>query len=849
MSRGLNYGTDGYIIIRSPSCFQPAVHNRFFSRTALSPGRFCTVSKTRKNCCAHTVCNISWLLQVRTDYLHGAVPSVPLDVSTSKSYFGISQDRPNSSLSRGIQPAALLYTKYLIQYGGRELNPYPDTQNDLPHHPLHHIHHHVAHQLRELGRVLWRVSYSSRFLQPILGVWVQCTDIDGLKTAQLLISNPKGILVTFLPRTFTSPIKLGILARKVTILWVCAVESPVKNILHLRCEKDFNVFACPPDDALTNSFMPLLLQSAGMANCLAIICLAAMFTSNYGLQEQVKLESELNEAHTCEVGNLATDWGTASKYLAVTPTNRSVSERDVFSMGREFICAASRVISRTEKTLREEAELTKAALDHTISIIHGILATCSTLVGFLTLACCMARRGPFLLNLAGLPSAAQSQMLPPALPFPLQLAAEQQPGHLGLVNSPAQSAAQPNRDPQLAVACLAARYRALVPSHSQPRGDEELNLMERGTLQREAREWFSCHRPYHYQPPTSDLSIPNHNHASNPHPVTLQEDGAVANASLARESIQTASQVAVNTFRCTNKYSWHCISPWVTDQHTYIACGKHDKAKEWEQIVGPFQSVLAATGAGADLSCPTYQAYKVAVGYIVDQEKRFQLRWTKQHNLQHGKRLSTTPEEEAAAPAKRHCRPGRAQPCNPAPADQASPVRPPSTEILAPEPVRRNSGSPDSNVAIGDFSDRDMDCGDGYNDPPHTFRSLTPPYWTFKGTKFEYVEYADPPSVKEEPGLTNRSNTSSPVAVIPDLTDSEMSDEDELAMVPRPGSLLQSAVPSQFKFETIQVEPPTAPAGPAGASYAASDYGPDSVEENRPNIDAINRANQMKKKL
>jgi len=265
--------------------------------------------------------------------------------------------------------------------------------------------------------------------------------------------------------------------------------------------------------------------------------------------------------------------------------------------------------------------------------------------------------------------------------------------------------------------------------------------------------------------------------------------------------------------------------------------------------VGPFQSVLAATGAGADLSCPTYQAYKVAVGYIVDQEKRFQLRWTKQHNLQHGKRLSTTPEEEAAAPAKRHCRPGRAQPCNPAPADQASPVRPPSTEILAPEPVRRNSGSPDSNVAIGDFSDRDMDCGDGYNEPPYTFRSLTPPYWTFKGTKFEYVEYADPPSVKEEPGLTNRSNTSSPVAVIPDLTDSEMSDEDELAMVPRPGSLLQSAVPSQFKFETIQVEPPTAPAGPAGASYAASDYGPDSVEENRPNIDAINRANQMKKKL
>ena len=214
--------------------------------------------------------------------------------------------------------------------------------------------------------------------------------------------------------------------------------------------------------------MPPHLQTPAMAHYLTIISLVSILASMYGLEEQVKQEIEIEEGtHSCQAGHINTDWGTATKYLAVQPTNRNVSEKDVFTMAREFICSANAVIAKTEARLREEAEITKAALDQTITIIQGILATCSTLTGFLTLACCMSRRGPAWLNLAHLPAAAgqhraanpDPQPAPLAGPQPIQLQLEMEPPPL--LHPPASVFAFSRFDRQARAARMAEQYLAM----------------------------------------------------------------------------------------------------------------------------------------------------------------------------------------------------------------------------------------------------------------------------------------------------------------------------------------------------------------------------------------------------
>ena len=328
----------------------------------------------------------------------------------------------------------------------------------------------------------------------------------------------------------------------------------------------------------------------------------------------------------------------------------------------------------------------------------------------------------------------------------------------------------------------------------------------------------------------------------------------------------TLNPAPVNNLTCTSKYSWHCMSPWTTDLGTFVACGRHDRTKEWTQIVGPFQSVLNTSGARLDPSCPTYQAYKKSVRFLVDQDKRFHQRWSQHRDLQTGKRLPQ-PEEEPASPAKRprlsvaaSHRPSaaaqsRAQameqdprilPCNSAPASQASPMQGPSQESLqlTPPKRRRSTDGNRSGLEVPDSPDSHY--------PRHLQFKPSPPQ-----ERREYMEYIELSQIKTEPvsedELEPVSEDESEATNRPSLTDSECSDEEDSPTVFSVEPEQHEPVrPSWHRPELRQAARPTCscrlpfcPVCLEVDNYANSEYGPDAGEPNQPDIDAINRANMM----
>ena len=199
-----------------------------------------------------------------------------------------------------------------------------------------------------------------------------------------------------------------------------------------------------------------------------LVLLAGVLAGAHGLQEQIKLEHEFGQASTCKAADLTTDWGTAVKYLAVTPSNRSITERDFYSMTRQFICTIDEAITKARDAAGDKIKIQQAATELSLAVTQGVLAVCSLVTFLLTIACCNAKKGPVLLSLAGLPGSGQSLHVPPVIesgPPPLPgLAADpwNQPDRHSL--SPSQAASQLAHSNQIRVAHLASLQNLSAPA-------------------------------------------------------------------------------------------------------------------------------------------------------------------------------------------------------------------------------------------------------------------------------------------------------------------------------------------------------------------------------------------------
>ena len=260
-----------------------------------------------------------------------------------------------------------------------------------------------------------------------------------------------------------------------------------------------------------------------------LVLLAGVLAGAHGLQEQIKLEHEFGQASTCKAADLTTDWGTAVKYLAVTPSNRSITERDFYSMTRQFICTIDEAITKARDAAGDKIKIQQAATELSLAVTQGVLAACSLVTFLLTIACCNAKKGPVLLSLAGLPSSGQSLHVPPVIesgPPPLPgLAADpwNQPDRHSL--SPSQAASQLAHSNQIRVAHLASLQNLSAPAPAPspaPAPAPALAQQDRdlfntpGTLQHEVYQWVSGGDP--------DISV-------------LHPALAAAGANLARRSV------------------------------------------------------------------------------------------------------------------------------------------------------------------------------------------------------------------------------------------------------------------------------------------------------------------------
>ena len=814
------------------ACLRTAVHSNRFSRgSALSLGRCVLLTETRKNCCALITTSPSRFHQLLTDYLHCASLTLPLDVNTSQADLLFSQDnRPTSSLSRVQLPALLLYKMCYLQYGEyvSSLNPAPklvcsklhpsSSPHPWPQQPRHNC--------------AWS-THTLPSLQPNLGVQACYMHIDGSGLTQYDVSIPNGFLVFLVAKTLTSPVSPGILAISKTVLHCFVTKLPVKCIVGPGGRCDINVYASSQCRIDATHFTPSSLQSVGMARHLVVICLASILAWTHGQQEQVKLEGELSRAHTCKAGNLSTDWGTATKYLAVSPSNRSMSEQDFFSMTQELICAVDGVITAMRAALEAEALLRQAATDHVLTIMQGVLAACSTLTTFLTIACCCARRGPIWLNALHLPGVAQGLQQPGA---PGQDLLELERGLAHLPALPAPAVAQPTREQsrrnQDGVARLAAIHNA---SHSSPTPPQLHDIqailcMDRGRVEREVWEWVRGGDAPTFPPPpgqeANNSSISNLTLAPSPssgRPISILDcppppdqareaaeelvlvPGEADNVTLAAprgtwydHGLGLVLANPVNYQPCRTKYSWNCENPWLTDRGYFLPCGYHNKEKEWKQIVGPYQSILAALDTPPDRDCPTNQAYNAAVNFIVAQERNFKERWSRQVNPRLAER-----DNPDCSPAKR-----------PRLADST-----PADESLA---DRGASGTPAPPMLQGRSLQQvlsDLTGSSSHPCPGEGGQELE----QAKPATFsrEYMEYVKEEQDSDAPSLTDDEGSDCGDQDLADRTDDRVKTERDK----------EAVVPDHNEDTAMEID------------YAGSEYGPGTAEENRPDIDAINRAN------
>lgn len=626
-----------------------------------------------------------------------------------------------------------------------------------------------------------------------------------------------------------------------------------------------------------------------------LVLLAGVLAGAHSLQEQIKLEREFGQASTCKAADLTTDWGTAVKYLAVTPSNRSITERDFYSMTRQFICTIDEAITKARDAAGDKIKIQQAATELSLAVTQGVLAVCSLITFLLTIACCNAKKGPVLLSLAGLPNSGQSLHVPPVLesgPPPLPgLAADpwSQPDRHNLSSS--QAASQLAHSNQIRVAHLASLQNISAPAPAPspaPAPASALAQQDRdlfntpGTLQHEVYQWVSGGDPdvsvlhpalaaaganlarrsvIHTANHSPTLAVPQPTSCSvtappgvpapfpAPSPSLPGVPTAVAPAGAAavpfpplnwaaafplppsmaapppdsaiRERITLVTpgvQGGVYPLSCSTQFSWQCEVPTIANG-TATPCPRHDRAEEWNQVVGPHQVALTLGEAVVSPTDPTFRDFMEAVQYLESKDKVFQEYWC--HPSKRG-----SPSQDSAAPS---------------PAKRPRLSRASSSQSLHSQPGAAGGASESGSNSSSIQWARE--------------RCLEYPYQPMpEPRKHEYMEFSDPIPAKLELDQNARPSSAAGSAVsdnhIPSLTGSEASSCTELMLVHKENIETHLA---QCKAEEGEAATNQAAnnkteliftlENETTVSQAGSEYGPGRAENNMPDIDAINRQN------